>query len=235
MSLTVNAMSLKLKMVLVTVATVVVAAGWFLTAYRPTEHHVTQLHSQVATEKQQVASLEAQLAHLQALQRNAPKLQAQLSHLATALPTDPGLPQFILQLQDAANKAGVDFLSVTPSLPAASTAGTPAGSAPAAAAGTPTTNAASGLKQISVAITTTGKYFTLENFIYRLEHLNRALRIDTFSISGGSGATAGSGTTTTSSGSPTVAPGSLSVSLNMRMFMSPTPITTTPSTTKAGA
>jgi len=235
MSVAINSMSLKLKTVLVLVALAVVSAGWFLLVFHPNQAKVAKLHTQVDTERAQVAALEGELRHLQALQRNEPKLRAQLARFATALPTDPGLPQFILQIQDAANKAHVDFLSVTPSLPSAPTSTSAGAGAAAPAAGTPTTNPTTGLQEISVNITTTGKYFTLENFVYRLEHLDRALRVDTFTVSGSSG----SGAAASSAGGVAgPQPGSLSVSMKLRMFMSPKPsttTTTTPTTTKAGA
>ena len=217
MSVTLNAMSMKLKMVLVIVLTVVIAAGWFLISYHPTQKTLAKVRTQVTAEQQQVAALQAQLSHLQALKANEPKLRALIARYNTALPADPKLPQFILQIQDSANKAGVDFLSVAPALP----------SAPSSAAGTPTTNVATGLREIAVSINTTGKYFTLENFMYRLEHLGRVLRVDTFSVTPGG----------TSSGGAASGGGSMSIALKLRMFMSPTPAApaAAPTTTKAGA
>jgi Tfp pilus assembly protein PilO len=209
-------MSMKLKVILVSVLTVVVAAGWFLVSYRPTNKHLAQVRQQVVAERQQVAQLEAQLSHLQALKAHEPQLRAVLARYSAALPSDPNLPQFILQMQDAANRAGVDWLSVAPTQPSAPTAAAP---------GTPTTNVATGLREISVNINTTGKYFTLQNFMYRLERLDRALRVDTFTVGGGTGGQSGTA-------------GGLTVALKLRMFMSPAPAapaaasTTTP---KAGA
>lgn len=207
MSIALSGMSMRLKFVLVIIATVVVAAVWFLVSYHPTQHKVAQVRAEVTSVRTQVAGLEAQLKHLQDLQRNEAKLRAKLSRFATALPSDPRLPQFILSVQDAANKAHVDFISVTPALPSASTGGaaapstgTPAGTAPASP----------GLQEITVSLTTTGSYFTVQNFIYRLENLDRAIRVDTFNVSAGGAA-------------PGAAIGGaqkLSVSLSFRMFVS---------------
>lgn len=211
MSLSLNAMSLKLKIVLLLVLTAVVAAGWYLISYRPGQKDLGQLRSQVVAKQQEVANLDAQLKHLQALKANEPRLRAVLARYDRALPSEPKLPEFILQMHDIANKAGVDWISVAPSQPAA-----PTGSGAAA-----TTNPATGLREISVSINTTGRYFALQNFMYRLERLNRVLRVDNFGISPAQG-------------------GALSVSMKMRMFMSPAapapaaaaPTTTTP---RAGA
>jgi Tfp pilus assembly protein PilO len=206
MSLSLNAMSLKLKIVLLLVLTVVVAAGWYLISYRPGQKDLAQLRTQVVAKQQEVANLDSQLKHLQALKANEPKLRAVLARYDRALPADPKLPEFILQMHDIANKAGVAWISVAPSVPSAPT-------------GAGATNAATGLREISVSINTSGKYFALQNFMYRLERLNRVLRVDNFGIS-------------------PVQAGSLSVSMKMRMFMrpaAPAATTTTPTTPKAGA
>lgn len=213
MSLSLNSMSLKLKIVLLIVLTAVVAAGWYLISYRPGQKDLAELRTQVVAKQQEVANLDARLKHLQALKANEPKLRAVLARYDSALPSNPKLPEFILQLHDIANKAGVDWISVAPSAPSAQ-------SAPAAASGT--TNQASGLREISVSVATNGRYFALQNFMYRLEHLGRALRVDTFGISpgGGQGSTAGT----------------LGINMKMRMFMSPAaPAATTTTTPKAGA
>lgn len=211
MSLSLGSMSLKLKVILLIVGVAVVTAGWYLISYRPNQKEQKQLNAQVVTVRQQVAQLEAQLQHLQALKAAEPRLRAKLARFDTALPREPRVPEFILQINDAAAKAKVDFISVAPSQPAAQ----------AGAAGA-TTNTASGLQQISVSINTKGTYFALQNFIYRLENLNRALRVDTFSL-GGAGQNTG--------GSP-----QLSVTFTLRMFMTPAGgIPAAPATTGTGA
>ena len=235
-------MSLRLKFVAVITACAVVAAGWFLIVFRPNQKKASDLHVQVADAKAQVASLDAQLRHLQALQRNAPKLAEQQARYGAALPNVPRLPQFINALQDAANKAKVDFLSVAPSLPTAPTVSAPTvgtsapatspapGSAPA-----PATTAATAIKEISVTLTTAGSYFSVENFIYRLEHLDRAVRIDNFAVaSGGSGGGTAGGT---SAGPASAGQGKLSVTMKLRMFVMPSvPAAPKPATpAKAGS
>jgi Tfp pilus assembly protein PilO len=213
MSLSLGSMSLKLKLILLIVGLAVVTAGWYLISYKPGQKEITQLNAQVATVRQQVAELEAQLKHLQELKAAEPKLRAKLARFDTALPREPRLPEFILQINDVAAKARVDFIAVAPSQPAAQVG----------SGGGATTNTASGLQQISVSVSTRGSYFALQNFLYRLETLNRALRVDTFSI-GRAGAQ-------TSGGSP-----QLQVSLSMRMFMSPASgVPATTSTSGTGA
>lgn len=194
-------MSMRLKFVLVGLGCVAVGAMWFMFIFRPNQTKITELRDDVETTKQEVVALEAQLRRLQQLQREEPRLRADLARFSDALPADPRIPDFILQVQDAANAAGIDFLTITPSLPTAAAVATssapatgtsgatgaatatpaptnPGGPAPAQAAAP-----SSGLKEIAVSLSTTGAFFEIEDFINRLEHLARAVKIDDFTLS----------------------------------------------------
>jgi Tfp pilus assembly protein PilO len=226
---------MRLKFVVIGLGCAAVAAAWFLFVFRPNQAKLSELRDDVSTTKQEVAALETQLRQLQQLQRDEPKLRANVARFGDALPTDPRIPDFILQVQEAANNAGIDFLSITPSLPTASvtqsggaTPSAPAASAPPSASAAPAAGATAAapttttpsLKEISISLTANGTFFELEDFIYRLEHLHRALRIDTFGLDSGGG---GEGDQAAQSPKDV-----LSVSLKIRVFTAPAPVTTTP-------
>lgn len=173
-------MSMRLRFVLVGLGCTALVAIWFLFMFRPNRERIAELRDQISATEEEITSLEAQLLRLQQLQREEPRLRAELARFGDALPPDPRVPDFILQVQDAANLSGIDFLSITPSVPA-----------PGAA----------GFSVISVSISTTGDFFEVEDFIFRLERLQRALRINSFSLGGD--------------------PGALGVSLSMHMFTLP--------------
>lgn len=156
-------MSIRLKLVLIGLGSVAVIALWFLFVFRPNRAELADLNQQIETTKVEIRALEAELQRLQALQRNEPQLRADLARLTDALPPDHRVPSFILQLQEAANLAGVDFLSIGPSQPAPAAAG--------------------GHQVISVSLSTTGTFFQVEDFIFRLGRLDRAVTIDSFSLS----------------------------------------------------
>jgi Tfp pilus assembly protein PilO len=116
-----------------------------------------------ATENQAVR-LRATLARLEELQGRAPRLQAQLSEVRSFVPPDDDVANFIFQVQEAADEAGVGFVQVTPELPKAPPEGTD-------------------LAQARVVIGTRGGYFSIQDFIRRLYDLDRAVRIDNLSMS----------------------------------------------------
>ncbi len=114
-------------------------------------------------------SLRTQLARLKADAQRVKKLRHQLNQLQTKIPPTADLSSLIRLLQGAANAAAVDFLSVSPGNPA-----------PPASA---TTGGAPGVSVIPVSITVTGSYFSVEEFLFRLESLPRAVKVGQITVS----------------------------------------------------
>ncbi len=199
-------MSMKKRFVSLALASALVTLGWFVFAFRPAQSRLGALNDDVEMTRQEVATLQAKLENLLQLQRNAPEVRARADRMAKALPKDqPRVQDVILQIQDAANSAGIDFLTITPSIPAvppeaaaaATTPTTPAtgqgASAPAPTA-TPDPAAAAAaaaaraadpiakLRSIDMQIKAEGAFFEMENFVLRLEQLARAMRIDDLAL-----------------------------------------------------
>ncbi len=80
----------------------------------------------------------------------------------------------LLLIRNAAVRSGVAFSQLTP--------------------GTPTLDATSGLSTIPLAVTASGSYFQIAEFLYSIETLPRAAKVLTVSLAPGAGA---EGTTTT--------------------------------------
>jgi Tfp pilus assembly protein PilO len=198
-------MSMRTRFIALVALTVVVAGAWFGLLFNPSKTKLSEVRAEVTTTRAQVAQLTAKLAELQALKKNAKELRAQAAKFTHALPSTPGVSDFIRDVQNAANEAKIDFVTVSPSLPAATEAApaapAPAASASGAAAATPAPSASPGaagapaapapaaapaLQKISVGISATGEFFAIERFLANMEGLKRALRINTFSIGGGS-------------------------------------------------
>lgn len=171
---------MRLRLVLVALGCIALVAIWFLSVFRPNRERLGEVREQVAATEQEIASLEAQLRRLQQLQREEPRLRAELARFGDAIPPDHRVPDFILQVQDAANLAGIDFLAITPSQP----------SAPAEGA----------TQVIGVSLSVTGTFFEMEDFIFRMERLQRSVRLNSFALGG---------------------EGEMSVSLTMQMFALP--------------
>jgi Tfp pilus assembly protein PilO len=146
-------------MIIAVAGGVVVCLLFYVLAIRPRQSELSDVRAQIDTENARTQELRSTLAQLEALQRQAPRLQADLAEIRELVPEDDQLANFIFQLQESANAAGVDFVEVTPELPK-----TPPENAP--------------LAQIRVTLGAQGGYFSVQDFIRRLYDLDRALRLD---------------------------------------------------------
>jgi Tfp pilus assembly protein PilO len=147
------------------VAIVVVLALLFFFMIRPRQGELGDLRTQVETEENTTTALQLELQRLQALQENEAELEATLAAIRELVPRNNQVPNFIFQTQDAADEAGVDFVSITPELPK-----------------TPPEGAA--LAEVRIAINAGGGFFSIQDFMRRLYELDRALRIDLVSMTG---------------------------------------------------
>lgn len=152
---------------------IVIALVSFFFVFSPQSAKIAQAKADTEAAEGKVAKLKLQLAHLEALQKDAPRLREKATVLDAAAPNDPQLAQFILQVQDSANASGIEWLAISPSPPAGNAA-------------------VPGLSEVSISMNVTGGYFQVQDFIVRLETLSRAVKIGTLNLS------AGAGTSTTS-------------------------------------
>jgi Tfp pilus assembly protein PilO len=191
---------------------VVFVAGWFL-AISPQRHHAADLHTKTATQEAANASLRSQVAQLELQKQGLPAQQRLLAKFATKIPDNPELPALIRQLTAAADQAGIDLVSMSPSTP----------SAVAATPGTTTTaTAASSLNQISLQLNVTGSYFNLESWFAAIEKLPRAMKVTQWSLTPGSSSSQSGGSSgsaaTTASHNP---PGTMSATMTALVYESP--------------
>lgn len=187
------------RVILAGVAVFVVCALFFVLFIRPRQSDLTKINEDIATAQNENQSLGIELERLKELQADAPELNATLEQIRGFVPKDDELPNFIFQVQEAANLAGVGFVQITPEVPDAPPEG-------------------ASLAEIRTVINAEGGYFSLQDFIRRLYSLDRALRIDTLSLGSESGADTQAGTTTTTSGAPSGDDGDLTLNITARIF-----------------
>jgi Tfp pilus assembly protein PilO len=217
------------------VAAVAVVALWFLAFWGPRGRALSDARERREQAESRRSQLQTEIDRLRAAQRDEPAKTARLEALRTAIPDDPNLAQFILDANDAANRAGIDFISIAPALPTAgsgtpaaapaTTTTTAAGAAPAAespAAGAPSPTAGALPADVKLSLQIRGGYFQVLDFLNRLEDLPRLVVTD--------------GVTVTADQSAR-----LTVSLTARMFTRSVPAgfsggpTTTPAAGAGGA
>jgi Tfp pilus assembly protein PilO len=134
----------------------------------PKASQVRAKQKEVAQAQQQEAALRLRLQQLQADAKDAPKDRKELAKLQAALPPTADLPGLIRLLNSIAGESGVDFMSVSPSQPSASTAGA--------------------LSVIPTQISITGGFFAIDQYLFRLEQLTRAAKVTSVQLAGqGSG------------------------------------------------
>ncbi len=150
-------------MIVAVVGAVLVVLLAYMLLIRPRQSELTDVEAEVAQEENLTVQLAADLDRLRDLQRNAPKLQAELERIRDLVPQDHEVANFLFQVNAAANASGVEFLQISPELPK---------SPPEGAA----------LAEVRITIGGSGGYFAIQDFVRRLYALDRALRIDIFDL-----------------------------------------------------
>jgi Tfp pilus assembly protein PilO len=149
--------------ILAVVAILVVSGAFYFLFVNARRGELSEVRAQVETEEQRTVELQSTLQRLEGLQENAAKYEARLAEIREFVPQDDQVANFIFQVQDEANRAGVSFVEITPELPKPPPEGAQ-------------------VAEVRTIIGAEGGYFALQDFLRRLYDLDRALRIDNFSI-----------------------------------------------------
>lgn len=157
-------MNARTRMILSVAAAVVVVLLAYFLLVRPRQSELAEVKEAVAAEETLRIQLQADLDRLRELERNEPELRADLERIRALVPPEHEVPNFIFQVNAAANASGVQFLQITPELPK---------SPPEGAA----------LAEVRITIGGEGGYFAIQDFVRRLYALDRAVRVDTLSLS----------------------------------------------------
>lgn len=144
----------------------------------PKFSEISSAQEDITAAQQQEGSLRAQLAVLQEAQAQAPATKREIQKVENQVPPTADLPALIRLLREAADRAAVDLFQFSPS--------------------SPTVSASGDFSVISTSVNVTGSYFSLDDFLFRLESLPRAAKVTNVTISPGGGSTTETGTTTTS-------------------------------------
>jgi Tfp pilus assembly protein PilO len=151
------------QIILGSIAIVLVMAVMFFLLVGPRRGQLAEVKEQVKAAESETVVLETELARLEGLQKQAPQLQAALDEISDLVPEENRVSNFVFQVQQEANRAGLDFISITPQLPKSPPEGAP-------------------LAEVKIDIGAKGSFFTIQDFIRRLTELDRAVRIDGFNM-----------------------------------------------------
>ena len=151
------------QVILGSVGLVLVMALMFFFLISPRKADLAEAKYDPDPRESETVVLQTELTRLEGLQKNAPQLQAALDQIRELVPDDDNVSNFVFQTQQEADKAGLEFVSITPQLPKPPPEGAP-------------------LAEVKIDIGAKGTYFSIQDFIRRLTELDRAVRIDGFSM-----------------------------------------------------
>lgn len=198
---------------------VALVAAWFLLLWSPQSSRLEGAQEREQEAADVNSALELRIDRLRDLRARRPELEADLVALQAAVPGTPELDGFLLDADAAAERAGVELTSITPSKPSAeATAATTTSTTPAGATGTTGTSgdaAGAAPNAITVALDATGGYFQVLDFINRLDDLPRVVVVDSLTLASGGGDAGGDADAATAAGGGS---SQLSMSISARMF-----------------
>ncbi|MEX1047096.1 MAG: type 4a pilus biogenesis protein PilO [Actinomycetota bacterium] len=123
----------------------------------PKRSEIGKASQELDQAKSTTEELESEIARLQELKANAPIAERKIQDLKTLIPPTADAPGLFRLLQLAADRAVVDVFSVTVD-------------APSEATGVE-------FSSIGLSITVNGDFFALNRYLFRLEHLPRAVKV----------------------------------------------------------
>lgn len=136
----------------------VLVYGWNALFLAPPARQRSEVRTQLAAAMAEQKTLRAHLAELRRLAANTTSREEELGRLTRLVPAEPDLAGFILAMNDVANRAKVDWASLSPGAPVAG------------AAGAPTT--------VALDIKVEGTFFQVVDYLKRIESLDHLVVID---------------------------------------------------------
>lgn len=153
------------KMVAIAVLATLGALAWYMALFSPARSERAHLRGKITTAEGTEQELHSTRLRLRAVEAGRGAQQAQLERLRRLIPAQPDVAGFILGANDAAIRAGVDWVSVAPASPVADDAGGPS--------------------SIGVSIAVNGEFFALVEYLRRLESLGRLVVVDSLQLAPG--------------------------------------------------
>lgn len=152
--------------VVVAVAFAVVALIAIFFLVLPKKSAVTKARQQLAQEQDKEQSLQLRLAQLEQAKQEAPQTQQALDDLKVKIPPSADIPGLIRIVADVADETGMNLASLSP--------------------GAATVDGSGKFAIIPLSMNVDGDYFSIQQFLLRLESLPRAMKVTSMQISSGS-------------------------------------------------
>ncbi len=158
-------MNLKLsardKLIAIGLAVIVLFALSIVFLFRPQFTRISSIQAEQKVEAGKLEEAKLKLERLDAIRQEAAQIEAQRIALSRRMPPDAEIPSLIIDLQKTANAADLDLISI--SIDEASEQ--------------------SGFEEIGLSLSGTGSFYTIVDFLYRLEEMTREVVLDDFQLS----------------------------------------------------
>jgi type IV pilus assembly protein PilO len=175
--------------IITAVVAVVLIVAWYFLLFSPKQSELSDLDQQVESSQAALTAAKQEVVTLESYKKTAPQSRAEIVRLGKMLPVSEGIPGLIIELTKTAEASGVSVTSI--------------------ARGTTVAGTPFGIQAVSIQVS--GRYFDVEDFLYRLEEYvafrnasfrvtGRLLQVTQLSIQ-----EANASSTTTTSGSPLLA------------------------------
>ncbi len=159
-----NRTSAQTQMILVIALIVVFAAVVLMLGIVPTFKKAAALDDQIAQAQTDLQGAKILVQRRQAAKAASAANQVELMKLANRVPDSPQLPTVIIQLQDAANAAGLEFAQISPQ-------GVEPGEELASPTGVPA------FSKVPITVVLKGSWADIIEFTRRLDAMERGIRI----------------------------------------------------------
>ncbi len=143
------------------VVAVILIVAWYFLLLSPKMSEKSDLQTQIDSQQTALATAQQEVVRLESYKKTAPQSRAEIVRLGKMLPQSEGIPSLIIELTRTADASGVDLTTITRG---ATALGTPYGVQ-------------------GVTITVIGRFFDVEDFVYRLENYV-AFRNESFRVTG---------------------------------------------------
>lgn len=138
---------------------VLLVVGYYFLLLSPLLNQLDERAQERSDKEAQLASVQQEVAELEAAKRNAPELERQILELSKRVPEGPEIPTLVVQIEEIATASGVTQLSIEPGSP-----GPPPGGGD--------------FSVVPVTMTFEGTYEELQDFLLRTRNLARLVTVN---------------------------------------------------------
>jgi len=143
------------------VVAVVLVVAWYFLLFSPKQGEKSDLQAQIDSQQTTLATAQQEVIRLESYKKTAPQSRAEIVRLGKMLPQTEGIPSLIIELTHTADTSGVDLTTI--------------------ARGTTMPGSPYGVQAVTIQVS--GRFFDVEDFVYRLENYV-AFRNASFRVTG---------------------------------------------------